>query len=226
VKDAQRLFVTAALAEGADVPLDAGQAHYLAHVLRLQPGADIAVFNGTNGEWVARLDAVGRKAASLTCVRQVRAQDGVPALTLAFAPIKGDRVDAIAEKATELGVAALQPVITERTIVRKLNTARLNARCVEAAEQTGRLTVPTVSEASTLEKLLATSMPGVIVFADEAGDAHPVATALALRPSRCWSGLRAGSRPASGRACAGLPMCAPSHSAPASCAPTRPVLLP
>jgi 16S rRNA (uracil1498-N3)-methyltransferase len=174
-----RLFVETPLSAGASIPLSQAQAHYALGVLRLGEGDSLLAFNGRDGEWRCILEPQGRRAASLTCAEQTRAQANVPDITLAFAPIKGDRIDAIAEKATELGVAALQPVITERTIVRKLRIDRLQARCVEAAEQSGRLCVPKVCEPTSLDSWLAgRDGSRLLVFADEAGDASPMAEAL------------------------------------------------
>lgn len=172
-------MVPGPLGEGLPIEADTGQTHYLAHVLRLAAGGEVLVFDGAGGEWLARLDGVSKRGASLTCLRQTRPQDAVPDLTLAFAPIKGDRLDAIVEKATELGARRLVPVITERTIVRKVRPDRLEATAREAAEQTGRLSVPVIEEAVGLARLLDTAAPEkVILFADEAGDAPPVAHAL------------------------------------------------
>lgn len=199
MKTAQRLFVQAPLAAGARVELDAGQAHYLAHVLRLQAGAEVLVFNGTDGEWRTQLEIAGRKGGAVVCTDQLRPQDHVPDLELWFAPIKGDRCDAIAEKATELGAACLRPVITERTIVRKPNLDRLRARALEAAEQTGRLSVPAVAEAEPLARVLAALGPERrVLFADEAGDPQPVAAVAAglSGPLACLVGPEGGFTPA------------------------------
>jgi 16S rRNA (uracil1498-N3)-methyltransferase len=180
MKTAQRLFVEAPLSAGARLELEPGQAHYLASVLRLAPGAPVLAFNGRDGEWEAPVVELSRRAGVLACARQLRPQDTVPDLTLAFAPIKGDRLEAIAEKATELGAARLVPVITDRTIVRKVNVRRLAATSVEAAEQTGRLSVPALEEAVPLDRFLAgfASSGTTLVFADEAGEAVPIASAL------------------------------------------------
>lgn len=184
MKTSQRLFVAAPLSLDASVPLDAGQAHYLVHVLRLPPGGEVLLFNGRDGEWSARLEQAGKKGGVAICAAQTRPQDAVPALTLLFAPIKGDRTEAIVEKATELGAARIVPVITDRTIVRKVNLDRLRARCIEAAEQTGRLSVPEVAEPLALSALLApVEGLGIVLFADEGGAAASVAAALADAPA-------------------------------------------
>jgi 16S rRNA (uracil1498-N3)-methyltransferase len=166
-----RLYVDADLSAEATLRLGEDAARYLVSVLRLGPGQTCLVFNGRDGEWVAHLEDAGKRTVSLKCLTQSRTQDSCPAITLAFAPIKGDRIDAVAEKATELGAVRLQPVITERTIVRRINVDRLRARCREAAEQTGRLSVPDVREPVSLERYLADRDPGeLLIFADEARD--------------------------------------------------------
>jgi 16S rRNA (uracil1498-N3)-methyltransferase len=197
-----RLFVETPLSAGASVPLSQAQAHYALGVLRLAEGDSLLAFNGRDGEWRCTLQPLGRRAASLTCAEQTRPQASAPDITLAFAPIKGDRIDAIAEKATELGVAALQPVVTDRTIVRKLRIDRLEARCVEAAEQSGRLCVPEVRGAIGLDLWLAgRDATRLLVFADEAGDAPPMGRAVAgsTAPADLLIGPEGGFTPAERR---------------------------
>jgi 16S rRNA (uracil1498-N3)-methyltransferase len=185
MKPSQRLYVTSSLSEGAQVLLDAGQAHYLANVLRLPIGGEVLLFNGRDGEWSATFSVANKKGGEVVCVSQNRAQEVVPDLWLLFAPVKGDRTDYIVEKATELGAAGIIPVITERTIVRKVNVERLQARCVEAAEQCGRLSVPIVMEALPLSTFYTTPLDdGILLFADEAGDSVTIDAALAVKPSK------------------------------------------
>jgi 16S rRNA (uracil1498-N3)-methyltransferase len=186
MKPAQRLFVKTDLAIGSDVSLDANQAHYLANVLRLPMGAEVLVFNGRDGEWLATLSAIAKKGGTLTCVSQTRPQSNGSDLWLLFAPVKGDRTDYIVEKATELGVAGLVPVLTERTIVRKVNQERLTARCIEASEQCGRLSVPQVWDIAPLNGFYEETPDdgGIILFADEGGDAITIDQALASNSSK------------------------------------------
>lgn len=165
-----RLYVTADLAEGGGVDLEAGQAHYLRSVLRLGPGEAVALFNGRDGEWLARIDALAKNRATLAVERRTRAQRPEPDLWLAFAPIKRARIDFTAQKATELGVSLLWPVMTRRTMVDRVNTDRLAANAVEAAEQSDRLTVPEVREPTTLDRMIAewpTDRP--LILCDETG---------------------------------------------------------
>jgi 16S rRNA (uracil1498-N3)-methyltransferase len=171
MKPDQRLYIAAPLNIGAKVSISAGQAHYLANVLRLNSGESLLAFNGQDGEWQMELLSTTKKGGELLCVSQSKPQHPIPDLTLLFAPVKGDRTDYIVEKATELGVTTIIPIITERTIVRKVNLERLQSRCVEAAEQCGRLSVPKVLEAAPLSSLYQSPHDdSVILFADEAGD--------------------------------------------------------
>src|SRR5437868_650232 len=141
---AMRLFVEADLSAGIEAGLSEAQAHYLRHVMRREEGAALLLFNGRDGEWQARLSLRGKKAAVAEVGERAREQAAEPDVWLCFAPVKRARIDYIAEKATELGVAVLQPVITRHTNVERVNVERLRANAVEAAEQTERLTVPEV----------------------------------------------------------------------------------
>jgi 16S rRNA (uracil1498-N3)-methyltransferase len=176
---AARLFVDAALGAGGEVRLADERVHYLRHVLRLEPGAAVDLFNGRDGEWRSSLAAVTKGHATLAIEQQLRPQASGPDLWLAFAPIKRARIDSVAEKATELGVAALLPVATQHTAVERVNIERLRAIAVEAAEQCERLSVPEVRPPVTLGKLLAEWTPRRrLLLCAEAGDAQPIAEAL------------------------------------------------
>ncbi|GGE16430.1 ribosomal RNA small subunit methyltransferase E [Polymorphobacter glacialis] len=174
-----RLYVEVPLAAGGVVTLPVPQSHYLAQVMRRQPGDVVRLFNGADGEWAARLVTVGRKAVVAEMVAQSAAQEVVQDLWLCSAPLKRGRIDWVAEKACELGVARFVPVLTRRTIVDKLNLDRLRAHMVEAAEQCGRTALPDVSEPVALAALLK-DWPAerVLIFADETGGA-PMAAAFA-----------------------------------------------
>ncbi|WP_422001088.1 16S rRNA (uracil(1498)-N(3))-methyltransferase [Reyranella sp.] len=184
-----RLHVDADLAAGLDVALDEAQAHYLRHVMRRADGAPLLLFNGRDGEWRATLEARGRKAAVARVGERTREQAVEPDLWLCFAPLKRARIDYVAEKATELGVAVLQPVLTHHTIVERVNVERLRANAVEAAEQTERLSVPEVRPPAALASLLDGWPAGRrLLVCDETGGGPPIATAL--------SGLDAAARAA------------------------------
>ena len=182
-----RLFVPDHLRSAAKIIPNEGQAHYLLHVMRARAGKRVLLFNGNDGEWRAEVTDVTRRSCTLLCEQQTRALGAVPDLWLAFAPIKKTPADYVAQKATELGVSVLQPVITHRTIARRVNLERLRANAVEAAEQSERLSVPEIREPLSLNQLLQ-SWPGgrQMLFCDEGGDAAPVLQALNGRSRGPW----------------------------------------
>ncbi len=175
-----RLYVEAPLADGARVVPDEGQTHYLLHVMRAEVGDRVSLFNGRDGEWLARLAEKKKRDCALVCEKRIGPQTEVPDLWLAFAPIKKTPADYVVQKATELGVRALLPVFTRRTIATRVNLERVRANAIEAAEQSGRVSVPEVCEPVALEALLAKwPKERRLIFCDEAGDALPMAEALA-----------------------------------------------
>jgi 16S rRNA (uracil1498-N3)-methyltransferase len=180
-----RLYVETALAEGADVELDRAQTHYLGSVLRLKTGDSILVFNGRDGEWNATL-AMGRRSAALVVADQARAQTQPADLHYLFAPLKAARFDYMVQKAVEMGVSRLQPVVTGRTQVTRVNTERLRANAIEAAEQCGVLSLPEIAGPIALPRLIAERDPvRRLIFCDEASEVtNPVAalTGLARSP--------------------------------------------
>ena len=183
-----RLFVPHDLAAGAQLSLDAGQSRYLAAVMRLAVGDELAVFNGRDGEWRARVASVGKRAVALEVAAQARPQARGPDLDLVVALVKRARLETIVEKAAELGAARVRPVITERTNADHTRVERLQAIAVEAAEQTGRLDVPQVLEPVKLEKLIDGWETGRrLLFCDEAGDALPALAALKDQPEMPWA---------------------------------------
>lgn len=174
-----RLFVTAPLNDGGAVALERDKARYLGQVLRQQVGDAVVLFNGRDGEWRARIDALSKNNATLVAETQLRDQDAPGDLRLVFAPIKKARLDFLVEKATELGVARLSPVITDHTDVARVNTERLRANALEAAEQCGRLSVPAVDEPVALTAALADWDAGQrLLMMDETGGGIPIAAAL------------------------------------------------
>ena len=191
-----RLYVNAPLGAGVAVPADEGQAHYLLHVMRAKTGQRVLLFNGRDGEWLAGI-AAAKRGVTLTCLKQTQAQAGVPDLWLLFAPVKKTPADYLVQKATELGASKLQPVFTRRTIVARINPERLLANVVEAAEQSGRLSVPEIGEAAPLEKILAAwPKERRIYFCDEGGDAKPLADAAGPAPAVILTGPEGGFDPA------------------------------
>jgi len=174
-----RLFVRHDISEGAELELDAGQSRYLAAVMRLSAGDALAVFNGRDGEWLARVARVGKRAVRLEAEAHLRAQATGPDLDLVIALVKRARLEVIVEKAAELGARRVRPVITERTNADHTRVERLQAIAVEASEQTGRLDVPQVLGPVRLEKLIGGwEAERKLLFCDEAGDAKPVLSAV------------------------------------------------
>lgn len=192
-----RLYVGAALGAGLSVPADEGQAHYLLHVMRAKAGQRVSLFNGRDGEWLAEIGTLTKRGVTLTCLKQTVRQAGVPDLWLAFAPIKKTPSDYLTQKATELGVSALLPVFTRRTIVSRINLERMAANAIEAAEQCERLSVPEIREGVTLEKLLAGwPQERKLYFCDEGGDAQPLAKVAQAGPAAILTGPEGGFDPA------------------------------
>jgi 16S rRNA (uracil1498-N3)-methyltransferase len=178
-----RLYVDAPLAAGAAIPLDAARGHYLRNVLRREKGASVLLFNGRDGEWQAEIEALAKNGTRLSVQRQTVPQRRGHDLWLVFAPLKRERIDLLAEKATELGCRRLQPIFTQHTAVSRVNLERLAAHVMEAAEQTERLDLPEVAEPRRFGELLE-SWPADrrIILCAEAGAATPIAEALAGLP--------------------------------------------
>jgi 16S rRNA (uracil1498-N3)-methyltransferase len=165
-----RLFVDAPLAAGVTVALERDQSNYLGNVLRLAAGDTILVFNGRDGEWQASI--AGRKRPdTLSILDRNRPQDRLPDLAYVFAPLKHARLDYMVQKAVEMGASSLQPVLTRFTQVSRINSERMRANVIEAAEQCGILTIATVAEPLPLERYLgARDGERLLVFCDEAAD--------------------------------------------------------
>ncbi len=175
-----RLFVTAPLGEGAVITLGREQSHYLINVMRRTAGATVDVFNGHDGEWRAYISNADKKATELSLQTQSSPQTDSPDIWLLFAPLKKDRTDFVIEKATELGASKILPVITERTQTSRVNVERLSATALEAAEQSRRLSVPEIMDATPLDTVLdGWSHNRTLVFLDETGGGRPIARALA-----------------------------------------------
>jgi 16S rRNA (uracil1498-N3)-methyltransferase len=185
-----RLYRTDDLVAGASILLTDSQAHYLKTVLRLEPGATLALFNGRDGEWVARIEEFAKRTGTVTIVKQRRPQEAEPDLWLLFAPLKRARIDFLVEKATELGVSHLYPVVTRRTVAGRVNLERLRAHAIEAAEQTERLSVPILAEPAPLDHLIA-RWPARrrLLVCDESGSAPPIVAALQQSRAEAWAVL-------------------------------------
>lgn len=225
-----RLYVAPDLSEGADIPIDGDQAHYLTRVLRLGAGDPVRLFNGRDGEFEASVSATTKSTARLLLGPRMREQSGVPDLWLLFAPLKKARTDFVVEKAVELGVAEILPVLTERTDAETVRVDRLSRIAIEAAEQTERLDVPPVREAVKLEALLTKwDASRLLIYADEAGDeggrpwggesgrAGPMADVLARMgdsPAAVLIGPEGGFSPAERKRLRDLPFVRPAGLGP------------
>lgn len=188
-----RLFVAEDLAPGRTLALDGAAAHYLISVMRLKLGGVVRLFDDRTGEWLAEAVEVGRRRLSLTITRQLGVRETVPDLWLCAAPIKKGRIDWVAEKACELGVARFVPIITRRTMIDRVNTERLRAHMIEAAEQCGRTALPELVEAIALDALLG-GWPAerLLFFADEEGGAPPLEAFARAGPAAILIGPEGG----------------------------------
>ena len=191
-KSLPRLFVRESLREGLSVALDAAQANYLGNVMRLAVGSELLVFDGSSGEWLARVDEAAKKRMTLLVERRTREAETVPDVWLAFAPVKRTQTDWLVEKATELGAARLIPVMTQRTVADRVKLERLQAIAIEAAEQCGRTILPEIGEPVSLKQLLSGLQSGRrLYFADENGG-EAAATAFAPGPAMILVGPEGG----------------------------------
>jgi 16S rRNA (uracil1498-N3)-methyltransferase len=177
-----RLFVAPALELGATVALGREQSLYLASVLRKDVGDEVVLFNGRDGAWRGRLISAAKKNVTIEVVEQIEPQPAAAHLWYGFAPLKAARLDYVIQKATEMGAAVLQPVITRRTQVSRVPIERMRANAIEAAEQCEVLNIPEVRSAVGLERLLAdwpeSEGERALVFADEAAPSGSPMAAL------------------------------------------------
>ena len=174
--DAPRLFVEADLRADARLELGRDQANYLGNVLRKKDGDEILVFNGRDGEWLARVTGQ-KRGIGLAAERRTRDQTGLPDVDYLFAPLKHARLDYMVQKAVEMGARRLRPVMTRRTQATRVNLERMRANAIEAAEQCGILSVAEVLPDEKLERVLASLDPArrLIVCDEDAPLADPVA---------------------------------------------------
>ena len=189
-KSLPRLFVRTPLSDRACIELGAGQANYLGNVMRMGEDAELLVFDGRSGEWLARIAEAGKKRMTLSVERQTRESETVPDVWLAFAPVKRTQTDWLVEKATELGAARLIPVMTQRTIAERVKLERLGAIAIEAAEQCGRTVLPEIAEPTALRDLLRDTTR-TLYFADESGGL-PAADAFKPGPATILTGPEGG----------------------------------
>ena len=179
-----RLYIDDMLAAGADLILPREASHYLVTVLRQGEGAQVRLFNSRDGEWTCELTGAHRKAAAVEVMDQLRPASPPPDIDYLFAPLKSARLDYLAQKAAEMGVRRIRPVITQHTVAERVNTERLRANAIEAAEQCNMVFVPEVHEPVKLADALAALEQGrTLVFCDEAAEmANPVDALKAVKP--------------------------------------------
>ena len=179
---APRLYVEGDLKPDQAVELSREQSHYLLNVMRCRTGAVLRVFNGRDGEWLAELAESSRKQAGLVARRLMRPQVPLGRISWLFAPLKQARLDYMVQKAVEMGVASMQPVLTQHTMVQRLNLDRMRSNAIEAAEQCHLLAVPEIFPEMKLDKALVALPPEtVLVFCDEGADVSaPIAALTAV----------------------------------------------
>jgi 16S rRNA (uracil1498-N3)-methyltransferase len=207
---APRLFIDRPLADGMELRIEGGQAHYLLSVMRLKAGGTVKLFDDLTGEWLGEVTTTGKRDLVVRIVARLREREAVPDLWLCAAPIKRGRIDWVAEKASELGVARLVPVATRRAVVDKLNADRLRAHMIEAAEQCERTALPDLADMVPLDTLLR-DWPAerALYFADEEGGT-PMLEAVRGRtgPAAILIGPEGGFDPAEREAIRALPAAA------------------
>lgn len=210
-KSAPRLFVESALSAGSQLTIDGPQAHYLSRVMRIAAGDAVVLCDDVSGEWVARVEQAGKRDVTVTCETLLRPREQVPDFTLCAALLKKDRFDLVLEKACELGVRQIQPVLTRRCVADKLNLDRARAVLIEAAEQCARTALPALAAPVKLDALLKGWDPDrSLFFADENGGAGAAAQFAAQRgPAALLTGPEGGFDDAEREAIRALPQAHP-----------------
>ncbi|MGI9374062.1 MAG: 16S rRNA (uracil(1498)-N(3))-methyltransferase [Hyphomicrobiales bacterium] len=168
-----RLYISQDLNQEADITLDKSQSHYVANVMRQRVDAKLRLFNGRHGEWLAQITSTSKREVVLRIEQQLRPQSPLTDIHYLFAPLKHARLDYMVQKATEMGASRLQPVLTQNTNVSRVNSERMKANAIEAAEQCNLLSIPEISEPLKLDKLLA-EWPSerLLIFCDEAVESN------------------------------------------------------
>ena len=160
-----RLFFEESLSLNLTSTLDKSQSHYLSKVMRINEGQSFSLFN-KNGEWEAKVDNIVKGIVEFTIINKLRSAKYEKEIWLAFAPIKLNYLYLMIQKATEIGVTRFIPILTERTVVRKLNEKRINKIIVEASEQSNRLKVPSLDKLTKLDAFLKSNQNTNIIFGD------------------------------------------------------------
>ncbi len=179
IQHAPRLYVINDLGQGLTLTIEANQAHYLQHVMRLKASDALRLFNGRDGEWAGVISEIKKRSVLVTLQKQLKPQKGEPDLWLCCAPIKKAHFDYMIEKATELGVARIKPVLTSRTQIREVNVERCTSIATEAAEQSERMNIPVIAKPVTLAEL-STGWPQdrTLIVCAEFGQALPLKQAF------------------------------------------------
>lgn len=179
-----RVYMPCKLEVGIAAPVEAKQVHYIANVMRLSFGDKVRLFNGRNGEWLGSITKITKRSVDITPHQQLRPQTPEPELALYCAPIKKAHFDYMIEKATELGVALIQPILTSRTQIREVNVERCQSLAIESAEQSERLNIPSIKRAILLQNAIENWPADFIpIVCAEWGEALPIQQAFtALKP--------------------------------------------
>ena len=212
-----RLFVEASLEAGTAVALASGQAHYLRNVMRRKPGDRIRLFNGHDGEWEGTVETLAPGRAGIRLGTRLAAQPPVPDLRLLFAPLKAERTRFAVEKATELGVGTIHPVLTRYGQTKRVNVERLRAHAIEAAEQCGRLEVPSIAPPCPLAGALGDWPPERRLLVCDPEARSTVAEAVDGDSGASWAiliGPEGGFAPAERRLLADHPAAVPARLGP------------
>jgi 16S rRNA (uracil1498-N3)-methyltransferase len=213
-----RLYLADQLQKGARIRLTGDQAHYLLHVRRARAGERFRIFNGEDGEWSCLIEEIGRRHVSLSCDELLRSPVPPPDIDYLFAPLKSARLDYLAQKATEMGVRRLRPVLTRRTISTRVNLDRLRANVIEAAEQCNLVWLPEVAEPAGLDAVLDRWEYGRrLIYCDEHAPIADAITALKTLPAgpiAVLIGPEGGFAPEERRQLSGLPFVTPISLGP------------
>jgi 16S rRNA (uracil1498-N3)-methyltransferase len=188
-----RLYINTSLVGGEEITINTPQSHYLANVMRVKTGNKICVFNGIDGQWLAEIISVSKKSVVIQTLEQTRPQAPSSDLWLAFAPLK-NKTEIVLEKAVELGVSRILPVITRHAVVRSVNVEKLTAHAVEAAEQCERLDVPEITPYKDLSFLLGEwESDRILLYGDESGGGISLPKLLAELPKNTKIGVLIGA---------------------------------
>ena len=160
-----RLFFEKSLSLNLNSTLDKSQSHYLSKVMRINIGKSFSLFN-QSGEWEAKVENIDKGIVEFLVIKKLRSANREKEIWLAFAPIKLNYLNLLIQKATEIGVTRFIPLLTERTIVRKLNEKRINKIIIEASEQSNRLKVPSLDKLTKLDTFLKSNQNANIIFGD------------------------------------------------------------